>query len=420
MKAVEAMQCDVAVVGAGAAGIAAAIAAAKAGAEVVIIERHGFTGGLATTALVGTICGLLYRNPAGARYAVQGFAREFAEAVQAKSQSKIIQFSEGLHFLPYLPEAFHQVAVQQLKQAGVRLLLRGHVTGVQVEARKITGLSIQTQSQILTIHPVAVVDCSGTAQVSMLAGIARIQEERYQAGAFVFQVSGLPELAPETHGLELMRWLKRGIQTGGLDSASERLSIVPGSLEQGRALFKLGMPVPFDGSIACLTQYELDARARSVNIVNYLNRNEPLLANLNISAMATEVGVRTGERSLGIDILDENHVMACAKPDDGVAIGTWPMEFWGTCRKPEMRYFAMDDSYWITAGMLVSRYLDNLFFCGRGLSATEAAMASARVIGTCLGTGYAAGSLAAQFSNTKEWQTAIKAIRSQQIFAEEG
>ena len=90
------------------------------------------------------------------------------------------------------------------------------------------------------------------------------------------------------------------------------------------------MPVPFDGSIACLTQYELDARARSVNIVNYLNRNEPLLANLYISAMATEVGVRTGERSVGIDILDENHVLACAKPDDGVAIGTWPMEFWGT------------------------------------------------------------------------------------------
>ena len=53
MKLVETLRCDVAVVGAGAAGIAAAVAAAKAGAEVVLIERHGFTGGLATTAMVG-------------------------------------------------------------------------------------------------------------------------------------------------------------------------------------------------------------------------------------------------------------------------------------------------------------------------------------------------------------------------------
>jgi FAD dependent oxidoreductase len=415
MKPVAAMHCDVAVVGAGAAGIAAAVAAAKAGADVILIERHGFTGGLAMTAMVGTICGLFYRNPAGARYAVQGFAREFAEALQAKSQTKITQFAEGLHFLPYQPAVFHQEAVRRLQQTGVRLLLRGHVTGVQVETRKISELRIQTQSQVFSVYPAAVVDCSGTAQVSMLADIERIREDSYQAGAFVFQVSGLPEIAPEALELELIRWIKRGIQVGGLDPCCERLSIVPGSMSQGRALFKLGMPVPFDGSIARITQYELDARERSAAIVDYLNRNEPLLANLNITAMASEVGVRTGERSQGLVTLDEDHVMACTKPDDGVAIGTWPMEFWGTHRKPEMRYFAVDDGYWITAGMLVSRHLDNLFFAGRGLSATESAMASARVIGTCLGTGYAAGCLAAEFSDSGTWQDAIQKIRSQQI-----
>lgn len=409
------MHCDVVVVGAGAAGIAAAVAAAKSGADVVLVERHGFTGGLATTAMVGTICGLFYRNPAGARYAARGFAREFAEAVQAKSQTKITQFAEGLHFLPYRPEVFHQEAIRQLRQAGVRLLLRGHVADVQVEERKIRELHIQTQSQVFSVFPVAVVDCSGIAQVSMLADIERIREDGYQAGAFVFQVSGLPQIAPEALELELIRWIKRGIQTGGLDSHCERVSIVPGSIAHGGALLKLGLPVQFDGSIACVTQYELDARERSVSIVDYLSQNVPLLAKLRISAMSTEVGVRTGERSLGIDILEESHVLSCTKPDDGVAIGAWPMEFWGTHRKPEMRYFAMDDGYWITAEMLVSRHLDNLFFAGRGFSATELAMASARVIGTCLGTGYAAGSLAAEFSNSGTWRDAIQKIRSQQI-----
>jgi heterodisulfide reductase subunit A-like polyferredoxin len=46
------------VIGAGAAGIAAAIAVAESGANVILIERYGFVGGLASSAMVGTICGL--------------------------------------------------------------------------------------------------------------------------------------------------------------------------------------------------------------------------------------------------------------------------------------------------------------------------------------------------------------------------
>ena len=409
------MHCDVAIVGAGAAGIAAAVAAAKAGVHVVIVERYGFTGGLATTALVGTICGLFYRNLTGARYAVQGFAREFAEAVQAQSQTQITQFAEGLHFLPYRPAVFHEEARRQLQQAGVSVLLQSCVTSAQVNARRISELRIQAADQVFSLYPAAVVDCSGNAQISVLTGVDRIKQTCYQAGAFVFQVSGLPQMTQDLLSLNLIRWIKRGVQTGGLEPHCMRLSIIPGTLAHGVALLKLGMPVQFDGTIACRTQYELDARTRSVAIVDYLNRNEPSLANLCISAMATEVGIRTGERSEGIGLLDEAHVLACAKPDDGVAIGVWPMEYWGAQRKPEMRYFDMDDGYWVSAGMLVSRHLDNLFFAGRGLSATEAAMASARVIGTCLGTGYAAGSLAAEFSATGAWQSAIEKIRSQQV-----
>jgi FAD dependent oxidoreductase len=410
------MHCDVTVIGAGAAGIAAAVAAAKAGANVVLVERYGFTGGLATSAMVGTICGLYYRNLTQARFAVESFVREFAEAVQVKSQSQPVSFAEGLHFLPYKPAAFHQVAVEQLQNAGVHLLLHCNVTGVTLDTKKISELRIQTQSQILGLYPQAVVDCSGTAQVSMLADIDRIKQANYQAGAFVFQVSGLHLSAPDAIALDLIRWIKRGIQAGDLEPDCERLSIIPGSFANGLALLKLGLPVPFDGSIACLSQYELEARERSVRIVDYLNRNEPILANLSISAMAIEVGIRTSERSQGIDVLDENHVMSCAKPDDGVAIGVWPIEYWGERRKPDMRYFAMDDAYWITAGMLVSSHLDNLFFAGRGLSATEPAIASARVIGTCLSTGYAAGCLAAEFCDTGVWQNAIKKIRNQQLF----
>jgi hypothetical protein len=82
-----------------------------------------------------------------------------------------------------------------------------------------------------------------------------------------------------------------------------------------------------------------------------------------------------------------------------------------------MSYFKMDDYYLIPAGALVSKHLKNLFFAGKAMSATERAIASARVIGTCFSSGYAAGMLAAEFSQNNSWQTVIQSIRNKQVLA---
>ena len=69
------IKADVVVVGGGAAGIAAAYTAAKRGAQVALVEKNGFLGGMATAAYVGTICGLFYRNKDDVfEYAVHHFA----------------------------------------------------------------------------------------------------------------------------------------------------------------------------------------------------------------------------------------------------------------------------------------------------------------------------------------------------------
>ncbi len=413
------MQCEVAVIGAGAAGIAAAIAAAEAGAKVVLVERYGFTGGLATSAMVGTVCGLYYRHLSNPRYAVRGFARQFAEQLAKQSNTAPAMFAGGLHFLPYQPSAFHQLAVQLLKQAGVQLLLHAHLTDVELDDGRIVALALQAAGQCVQLSAGAVVDCSGSAQVSMVANLAKIEEAHYQAGAFVFQLAGLPQMAPRLLALNMLRWIKRGIQQGDLAPQCAPLSFVPGTIKQGVGLLKLGMTELFDGSIECLTRYELAARTLSVAIVDYLRDGEPLLKNIIISAMANEVGVRTMSRSQGMQLLNEADILNCHKPRDGVAIGAWPIELWGVECKPEMLYFALDECYWIPVGALVSPHVNNLFFAGRALSATERAIASARVIGTCLSTGYAAGMLAAESVHNGDWQSAIAKIQMQQVFSVE-
>ncbi len=414
------MQCDIVIVGAGAAGIAAAVAASESGLRVILVERYGFVGGLATSAMVGTLCGLYYRSRQGPRYAVQGFAREFAERMLAEYDRQPVMATEGLYFLPYQADAFHQQAVQWLVQSGVQLILHGMVTDVTIDVERIVRLTVHGINQRFDLFPKAVVDCSGNAQISRLAGLECYEAPDYQAGAFVFQVTGLPVMPEYTLALNLIRWIKRGIECGDLESGCERLSIVPGSFVQGSsALFKLGLDVLSGSQWMNPTDYERIARTRSYGIIAYLRRTERLLADLHISAMATQVGIRSGPRPQGLKLLDSRQLLACAKPDDGVVIAAWPIEYWRGQRKPEMEYFSMDDFYLVPAPALVSRFVKNLFFSGRAFSATERAMASARVIGTCLGTGYASGKLAAAYITEGNWQTAITGIRERQVFAED-
>ena len=83
---------DVVVLGGGSAGVAAAVAAARKGLQVILIERNAYLGGKATAAEVGTVCGLYkFSKKERAEYIVRGFAKEFADKLQARSQSTPLQ-----------------------------------------------------------------------------------------------------------------------------------------------------------------------------------------------------------------------------------------------------------------------------------------------------------------------------------------
>lgn len=409
------MKTDIIVVGGGAAGIAAAFAAAESGLQVTLLERYGFLGGMATAAMVGTVCGLYYRGGVKPRYAVKGFTRYFAEKLAQRSATKPYVYRDGLFFLPYQPEAFHQEAIQQMKNAGVRLLLHTQASDVVIEQEVIKEINAIAPDRKINLQAEAVVDCSGEAIISILANQEMIEESSYQAGALVFQVAGLPEMDMQLLGINLIRWIKRGIHAGKLHYDCERLSLIPGTLKKGTALLKLGMPMPLKPSLNSRTEYELLARTRVTAIIDYLKGTENLLQSLSIQAIAPQVGIRSGQRPLGIEKLEAGDVLNCCKPDNGVAIGAWPIEKWAEEKKPEMIYFDENNHYEIPAGALVSKRLHNLFFAGRGISASEDAIASARVMGTCLGTGFAAGKLAASKVSEGRWQQAIKKIRSTQI-----
>jgi hypothetical protein len=178
---------------------------------------------------------------------------------------------------------------------------------------------------------------------------------------------------------------------------------------------KVGIPLPVTYAPGNLQELRTVARSFVEQLSEFLIDNVPAFKNASIQHIAPEVGTRIGQRSIGKYILTEEDVLQCRQFDDAIANAAWPIEEWGQQLRVNMRFLQGGDFYQVPAGCLQSAHIDNLFFAGRNISATDAAIASARVMGICLQTGYAAGCLAAATASNIPLSNAVKQIQNDQL-----
>jgi hypothetical protein len=405
---------DIFIAGAGAAGIAAAIAAAEAGLTVHVAERNSFPGGRASASAVGTICGLYLRSNASSEFVMQGFPKKFAEAVMEVNGKAPAKFSEGLWFLPCRPEDFEKVAEEFLDHPNISVLYNTSVADVESSQRKINAVLCTSQNNELKIIPRCVIDCSGEGIVCTQLKHEIISDKEYQAAAIVFSVEGISTNDEFQLGFSLLKKIAQEIEAEKLPAYYNLLSIVPHSLYKNSLLLKMGLP--WQNINERSAGIEEKANGLVKELFDFIQTNVHGFENARMQWIAREVGFRTGIRAKGKNVLSDHDVLTCKKTDEGIANGAWAIEYWKTGNKRvEMTYFMEEDFYSIPAGCLESGEKENFFFAGKIISAEERAIASARVIGTCFGTGYAAGILAAYHAMNKGRMEAITFIRKQML-----
>jgi len=410
------ISCDVLVIGGGAAGVAAATAAGRAGARVVLLERYGFLGGLATTAQVGTICGLYLRDTTGAEATPVGgdFAQEFALRLQRAADTKPLRVDDGLWVLPYPPPAFASVADAIVSESGsVTLVLHATVGEAQAEGSRLSQVGALAWNEPLHLRPNAVVDCTGEATAAALGGANAENGGADQAPALVFVLENVDPGLAERGLLEVRRELRRAVERGVLPAICERLSLVPGTGAHGRLAFKLTLlPATPDRALwQQVTDWERESRALLEPLRRFLVEKIASCRNARLDSIAPQLGVRSGRRILGRARLADEDVLGARKFPSGIARGCWPMERWTASPRPEMTCFNERDYYEIPFDCLRPVELDNVFVAGRCFSAATGAMTSARVIGTALATGWAAGTAAAFQAAGRSLDDAVATIR---------
>jgi hypothetical protein len=394
---------DVVVVGGGAAGLAAAVSAARAGARTALVERYGFLGGMATAGMVSTICGLYRTSSDGPPEPLNhGLADDVARKLAAMPGCAPPIRRGRTFVLPYTPFAFACLADELTTTApGLDVYLHSFVTGLDAAAGRIDCVRVATWERALALAARVVVDASGDAVVSHLAGAATatapLSERQLPSLVFVLQHVDTEALGSGPR-VALLRSLVTAEQEGRLPKGAANLAL-GASPQPGEIVCKLtlsGIAEELPASRDFLTVAEQEARKRALAVAAFL-KTLPAFSRAFVSHAAPQVGVRESRRVVGRYQLTRDDVLGARKFDDGVARASWPIELWEEGRLGAT-YEWFDDGahYDIPLRCLQARDVDNLFVAGRCMSATHEALGSARVIGTCLATGEAVGRAAAR------------------------
>lgn len=394
---------DVAVVGGGTAGVAAALAASRWGARTVLVERSDVLGGNAATAQVHTICGLYLgaERPGAAppEMAHPGFPREFAEALVQAGAAGPPTWAGRVAVLPTEPAGLAAHAERICAEAeGLTVWMRATLESAQLAdvPAQASRLGIARDSGPAEVSAAIVVDASGDGAVAHLGGAewTMAGPGELQAASYIFELAGLePGSLAGLEPLKLTRAVARAVQTGRLSRGCGSVTVRE-SLRPGTCFVTLTVPKLDDRPFDPLDEdyrHRLEGAAveASKELEAFFVETRPGFGDAHVSARPRRIGIRETRRMRGIVEVSAEDVLRGRRPDDEVALSTWPIELWRDHRRAHFQH--PDGPCGIPLGALVSRSHGRLGMAGRCLSASHEALGALRVLGTALATGEAVG-----------------------------
>lgn len=388
---------DVAVIGGGSAGLAAAVTAARGGARTILIERYGFLGGMGTASLVHSFCGLyLLREEPGAVIANPGICQEIAERMIAATGNGPRRMGR-VDVLPQHPVEFARIADDLVNGEGnLQTALHTEVIGIW-NRQGVWGIPVSDRSGPRLIEAVNLVDASGDAVVARFLDVDCAMEVplHLQRPAYIFGIRCEGEAGHEfplrTSGL-LVEGMRAGEVSPDALGLSFRASGRPGEIFGTLDLTGGAGPQDYDPlNPDCLGRLESLGRKVAAEAVRWLSRRDELWKGAYISHWPVRAGIRESRRWLGEYVLTGEDLLNGNRFEDEVALATWPMEFRESAKGPRLHFPRESRPAGIPLRCLKPKGTERLFVAGRCISADHDAQASIRVMGTCFATGEAAG-----------------------------
>lgn len=403
---------DILVVGGGPAGVMAARAAAGKGLKVMLIESRGYLGGNLTLGL--PILGYLGRK---GNQVIKGLPQLLIDRLKAKGKASDHKPCANHVSLTIIdPEAVKDEILTMLKEVNVKVLMYVFCSGVIKEGDEVKGVIVESKEGREVIFAKTVIDCTGDGDVAFKAGVEchkgdadgglqpptlmysmrNVDMDRLRdaivnhADEFDMDVMP-PEQFKEGHFIVVgFRKKINEARAQGYQIPVARTILITG-LAKDEIWVNMSRVCGTDSTDpASYTNGEIVAREQNLEIARYLKNFIPGFENAYIDRVAPFLGIRESRVIVGKYVLTADDILSCRKFGDAIGVGSYPVDIHHS-HGDDCTMMWCPDCYDLPYGMLVPAKVENLLVAGRCASMTHEAMASTRVMSTCMVMGEAAG-----------------------------
>lgn len=412
-------EADVIVCGAGPAGVAAAITAARAGARTRLFDLHGCLGGVWTAGLLTWIFDFDKR----------GLAREITRRLDARGA----RHGDQASMFVYEPEEMKILLEELCTEAGVKIRLQTNVTAAYREGCRLATVITESKSGREAWPGRVFIDATGDGDLGAQAGCGwdighpdtgECQPLTLNVLAVVRDVALLKAYLSENDlkgHVAATRRVKAEIQRAGIDPSYGMPTLFPVRDNVVLLMFNHEYGVkPYDAD--AMTAATLHSRKEVFDIMRGLRKLGEPWEGLQLVASAEQIGVREGRRIRGRYTVNKNDLISGVRHDDAVARVTFGVDIHATTREKNNQEtigrggITRALPYDIPLRALIAKDVDGLMMAGRCISGDFVAHASYRVTGNSVATGEAAGMVSALAAKARRmpheinWSDAQKAL----------
>ena len=435
-------EADVLVVGGGPAGIMAAEAAAGDGLRVMLVESRGFLGGNLTIGL--PVLGFLGHK---GTQIIKGLPQNFIDRLRARGAASEHRPCKNHMSLTIIDEEeAKRTALEIMEEKGVEVLLYVFCTDVVKEGDDVKGVIIESKAGREAILARTVIDCTGDGDVAFRAGVECRKgdaEGGMQPPTLMFCMKGVDVQRlrdaivqhPDVYDMDTMP--AEQFRTGKFITVGLRNQI-----EQARAK---GIHIPVARTILITgladdeiwvnmtrvngvdstrpesyTHGEIEGRKQVYEVERYLREFVPGFAGAHLEKIAPFMGIRESRVIVGRYVLTAEDIIACRRFGDAIAVAGYPVDI-HHAKGGDCTLYWCDDCYDIPYRTLIPAHVGNLLVAGRCSSMNHEAMASTRVMSTCMALGEAAGRAArlALKAGVQPADLDVEALRAELRFAKD-
>ncbi len=379
---------DLAVIGGGFAGVAAALAAARAGAKVLIVEKSNCLGGAAVNCLV---------NPFMPYWTEMDGKRVDLSAGIFKEIHDRLEHHNAMNKESFLEEKLKYILNEMVAEANIDLLFHAYIFKVEKYDEHIASIVVATKSGEMQVEANYFIDATGDAQLAYLAGcptvLGRESDHLCQPMTLCFRLGNVDveKFYESRERLKIAH--AQSLAAGELINPRENILVFKTPIHNVLHFNTTRVVRKNPTSPEEVTEAEVLARQQVYEIYEFMKKHADGLENSFLMMTAAEIGVRESRMIVGDYVLTEQDCRNCVKFDDGIAACNYDIDI----HNPEGTgtshyYFPAGEYYTIPYRSLIPKSAENLLVAGRCISSDHGAQASYRIMPVVCCIGEAAGS----------------------------